>query len=153
MKDRVTCDHPHTTYDRLGECTITLFNGKLSGGWKISESIRSSAETSISLRRLANASLRLWASSEPRLEQLSTNGGKLERWPVVTGAARPSKWLQERDRSSRRSERNPELHRKEPTLQYGRIKSQTQCESERLSASYCQRTTAIVASKGGTTGY
>lgn len=48
--------------------------------------------------------------------------------------------------------KKPRIASKELTL-YGRIKSQAQCESERLSASYCQRTTAIVASKGGTTGY
>lgn len=49
--------------------------------------------------------------------------------------------------------KKPRTASKELNLQYGQIKTQTQCESERLSTSYWRRSIAIVAAKGGKTGY
>ncbi len=50
------------------------------------------------------AFLRLWDSSEPRSEPLSTNGENFEQWWTFPGVAGLPKLLQERnDDSSRRS--------------------------------------------------
>lgn len=121
------------------------------GAWKISECIRSSAETSISLackpiyeapglhRTTERAIIHKW-------RKLGTMANGLRSSP-------PSSMTRSAASSIQEVRKTPRTTSKELNLQYGRIKTQTQCESERLSTSYCQRSTAIVATKDGTTGY
>ncbi len=59
---------------------------------------------SISLENVIQLFLRLWDSSEPQSEPLSTNGENLQHWWTFPGLAGLPKLLQERnDDSSRRS--------------------------------------------------